>query len=98
MKSYRQFCPVAKAAEVLTERWTLLILRELLLGCHRFNEIERGVPGIPRSLLAQRLRVLEQVGVVERRPSPSGRGSEYYATQAGEEVLPIIDHLGVWGQ
>jgi DNA-binding HxlR family transcriptional regulator len=98
MRSYRQFCPVAKASEVLTERWTLLILRELLMGSHRFNDLERGVPGIPRSLLAQRLRMLERAEIVERRPARAGRGSEYYLTQAGEEVLPIVEQLGVWGQ
>ena len=68
MQKYRQYCPVARAAEILADRWTPLIVRELILGSHRFNEIERGLPGISRSLLASRLRDLEDSGVIERLP------------------------------
>ena len=82
MRGYGQFCPVAKAAEVFAERWTPLILRDLLYGCHRFSELQRAIPGISQSLLAQRLRSLERDGVVERRPA-GGRGREYYLTPAG---------------
>jgi DNA-binding HxlR family transcriptional regulator len=92
MSGYGQFCPVAKATEVLAERWTPLVVRELLCGSHRFNELQRGVPLLSRSLLAKRLRDLEQAGVVERR------GSEYHLTEAGEELRPIIMGLGEWGQ
>lgn len=98
MKSYGQFCPIAKASEILMERWTPLVLRELLMGCRRFNEIERGVPRIPRSLLVQRLRALERAGVIERRPGPNGRTQEYHLTPAGEEALPVLTQLGEWGQ
>lgn len=99
MKGYGQFCPVAKASEILAERWTPLVLRELLAGSHRFNDLRRGVPLMSRSLLAKRLRELERAGVVERRPAAGGRRShEYFLTPAGEELRPIVDALGVWGQ
>jgi DNA-binding HxlR family transcriptional regulator len=98
MSGYGQFCPVAKASEVLAERWTPLVVRELLCGSHRFNELQRGVPLMSRSLLAKRLRDLELTGVIERRPSGDGRGSEYHLTEAGEELRPIIMGLGAWGQ
>jgi DNA-binding HxlR family transcriptional regulator len=98
MSSYGQFCPVAKASEVLAERWTPLVVRELICGSHRFNELQRGVPLMSRSLLAKRLRDLELAGVIERRLSGDGRGSEYHLTEAGEELRPIIMGLGAWGQ
>jgi DNA-binding HxlR family transcriptional regulator len=98
MSGYGQFCPVAKASEVLAERWTPLVVRELLCGSHRFNELQRGVPLMSRSLLVKRLRDLELAGVIERRPSGDGRGSEYHLTEAGEELRPIIMGLGAWGQ
>jgi DNA-binding HxlR family transcriptional regulator len=98
MSGYGQFCPVAKASEVLAERWTPLVVRELLCGSHRFNDLQRGVPLMSRSLLAKRLRDLERAGVIERRPSADGRGSEYHLTEAGEELRPIIMGLGAWGQ
>lgn len=96
MKSYRQFCPIAKASEIFAERWTPLIVRELLMGSTRFSELEWGVPGIPRSLLAQRLRFLTQTGIVERRGE--GRNSSYHLTPAGQELLDIVERLGQWGQ
>jgi DNA-binding HxlR family transcriptional regulator len=80
MRDYGQFCPVALGSEVLADRWTPLILREMVLGSTRFNDIERGLPGISRSLLAQRLKHLERKEVLERRPAASGRGSEYHLT------------------
>ena len=98
MSGYGQFCPVAKASEVLAERWTPLVVRELLCGSHRFNELQRGVPLMSRSLLAKRLRELERAGIVERRASPDGRGFGYHLTEAGEELRPIIMGLGAWGQ
>ena len=98
MTSYGQFCPVAKAAEVFAERWTPLVLRELLCGSHRFNDLHRGVPLISRSLLTQRLRQLEEAGIVERRPGARGGGAEYHLTPAGEEFRPVVMMLGEWGQ
>jgi DNA-binding HxlR family transcriptional regulator len=97
MRTYGQFCPVAKAAEIFAERWTPLIVRELLAGSHRFSELERGLPGIPRSLLVQRLRALARAGVVEQRRT--GRnGHDYHLTAAGQELFGIVQGLGEWGQ
>lgn len=96
MPSYGQFCPVAMASEVLTERWTPLIVREMLCGSTRFNELRRGVPLMSPSLLAKRLKTLERVGVVERRSH--GNAVEYRLTVAGEELRPIVESMGVWGQ
>jgi DNA-binding HxlR family transcriptional regulator len=81
---------------VVADRWTPLILREMVLGNTRFNDIERGLPGISRSLLAQRLRYLERKGIIWRSPSPSGRGSEYHLTPAGQDLEPVIMALGEW--
>lgn len=97
MKGYGQFCPVALAAEVFAERWTPLILRELLSGAQRFADIHRGVPRISRNLLCQRLDTLAHLGIIERKPRPSARGSEYHLTQAGREFAPVIESLGIWG-
>jgi DNA-binding HxlR family transcriptional regulator len=98
MSGYGQFCPVAKASEVLAERWTPLVLRELLCGSHRFSDLCRGVPLMSRSLLAKRLKELERAGVVERRRVSGREAAEYYLTPAGEELRPLIDGLGAWGQ
>lgn len=92
MTSYGQFCPVAQAAEVLTERWTPLVIRELVYGSRRFNEIQRGVPLMSSSLLTKRLRSLERAGVVERTDG------EYRLTPAGHELQPIVELMGVWGE
>jgi DNA-binding HxlR family transcriptional regulator len=97
MRGYGQFCPIAKAAEVFAERWTPLILRELLYGSHRFGELRRGIPLISQSLLSQRLRSLEREGVIEARPAVDGRGSEYHLTPAGEALRPVVELLGAWG-
>jgi DNA-binding HxlR family transcriptional regulator len=97
MHSYGQYCPVAKASEILADRWTPLILRELLAGSHHFNELERGLPGIPRSLLTERLRRLERVGVVVRQVATNGRASTYDLTPAGRELRRAISALGDWG-
>ena len=91
MGSYGQFCPIAQAAEILTERWTPIILRELLLGSRRFNEIQNGAPTMSSSLLSKRLRTLEATGVVEHRDG------EYRLTRAGEELRPMIEQMAVWG-
>ncbi len=96
MPEYGRFCPVALASEVLADRWTLLIVRELVLGNTRFNDIARGLPGISRSLLVQRLRHLERKGVVELWPSPTGKGHEYHLTAAGKDLEPVVDVVGRW--
>jgi DNA-binding HxlR family transcriptional regulator len=98
MKGYGQFCPVAVASEIFAERWTPLILRELFCGSRRFGDLRRGLPLISRTLLAQRLVQLEDVGVISSSRLPSGRGREYRLTQAGEEFRTTIDALGTWGQ
>lgn len=98
MPTYRQFCPVAKASEIFAERWTPLILRELLMGSHRFSEIEAGVPRMSKSLLTQRLRFLQRAGLVERRFGADGRNPEYHLTQAGQELYGVVEQLGIWGQ
>ncbi|MEQ9642590.1 MAG: helix-turn-helix domain-containing protein [Alphaproteobacteria bacterium] len=98
MKSYGQFCPVAKAAEVFCERWTPLILRDLAGGSTRFSELQRGVPLCSPTLLSRRLKQLEAENIVERRRSTSGNAWTYHLTPAGEEFAPLILALGVWGQ
>lgn len=95
---FGQFCPVAVACEVFAERWTPMILRELLSGAEHFNEIHRGVPLMSRGLLARRLRELEEAGVIEREPLAGKRGYRYKLTPAGEEFRPVVQALGDWGQ
>ena len=97
MKGYGQFCPVALGAELFAERWTPLILRELLHGAQRFAEIHRGVPRISRHLLALRLQALEHARLVEHKVGATGRGGEYGLTEAGREFGPVIEALGTWG-
>lgn len=75
MRGYSQYCPIARASEVLAERWTPIIVRNVLLGCHTFNEIASGAPGLSRALLTRRLRELERAGIITIRPKPEGRGS-----------------------
>lgn len=96
VRSYRQFCPVAKAAEIVAERWTPLVIRELLAGSHRYNDLRRGVPLMSPSLLSQRLKFLEDEGLVERRRD--GEGVAYHLTRAGTELMPVIEALGTWGK
>lgn len=88
---YGQYCPVTRAVEVLAERWTLLIVRDLLVGCTRFNDLARGNPGLSRSLLSKRLRQLERAGVVAHV------GDQYVLTPAGEDLRPVVFGLGAWG-
>ncbi len=97
MKGYHQYCPIALGAEVFAERWTPLIIRNLFLGCTTFTEIRDGVPGIPKTLLSQRLRKLAHEGVVETRPNASGRGSTYHLTDMGVELVHVCFALGEWG-
>ena len=96
MPDYGRYCPVALGTEVIADRWTPLILRELILGNTRFNDIARGLPGISRSLLTQRLRHLERKGVVELWPSPTGKGNEYHLTPAGKDLESVVMALGRW--
>lgn len=96
MEGYGQFCPVSKAAEVICQRWTPLILRELLVGSTRFNEIRRGVPTCSPALLSKRLKDLERAQIVQR--DASANGVSYSLTEAGRELMPIILGLGEWGQ
>ena len=92
---YHQFCPVAKAMELLDERWTLLVVRELVAGSRHFNELRRGLPRISPTLLSKRLQHLVAAGVVERRPGE--RDVQYVLTPAGQELGPIVQALGAWG-
>jgi len=96
---YEQVCPVSLASEVIAERWTPLILREIVLfDRHHFSEIQHGVGRISQSLLSQRLRGLEDAGVIERRPNRTGRGWEYHPTPAGRELETVLNELGIWAQ
>jgi DNA-binding HxlR family transcriptional regulator len=94
---YGQFCPVAKATEILGEKWTLLIIRELLMGGRRFNELQRGLGSISPALLTARLKSLADHGLVVRRKIPGKRGHEYFPASSCNELLPILRSLGDWG-
>ena len=96
--AFGQFCPVAVACEVFAERWTPLILRELLAGSRHYNEIHRGVPLMSRALLSRRLRALEEAGVISKKPLSGKRGYQYELTAAGHEFKPVVEALGTWGQ
>ena len=97
--SYRQFCPVAMAAEVLCRRWTIVLLRELVAGSTRFNDLRRGVPRMSPALLSQRLKELETSGILYRKRLPADPDVfEYCLTDAGRELRPIVEAFGMWGQ
>jgi len=97
--SYKQFCPVAMAAELLCTRWTVVLLREMLAGSTRFNELRRGVTRMSPALLSQRLKDLENAGIVSRVKMDGEPGLfEYHLTRAGRELQPLIEGFGVWGQ
>lgn len=97
--SYHQFCPVAMAAEILCPRWTLLLLRELVAGSKRFNELRRGVPRMSPALLSKRLKDLEAAGVVARTDVRKEPGVfEYELTDAGRDLEAVIEAIGIWGQ
>lgn len=95
---YGQFCPIAKAAEVFGERWTLLVLRELLSGATRYRDLQRGLGRISPSVLSARIKTLIDHGIVEKIGTDSANGFEYHLTEAGAELAPIIESIGVWGQ
>lgn len=97
MKTYGQYCPIARTSELLAERWTPLIIRNLLTGCRTFSEIRDGLPGVPPALLTQRLATLERHGIVARTPKPKGRGFEFALTERGLALKEICDAMGAWG-
>jgi DNA-binding HxlR family transcriptional regulator len=96
--SYGQFCPVAMAAEILCTRWTIVVLRELIAGSSRFNDLRRGVPRMSPALLSQRLKNLEQAGVISRVKTSEPGVFEYLLTRSGRDLQPIIESFGMWGQ
>ena len=98
MRSYGQFCPIAKASAILCERWTALIIRELARGGLRFSELQRGVPLASPALISSRLKQLESDAIVERRNGGGEKSWVYHLTEAGAEFVPIVMSLGVWGQ
>ena len=97
VRTYGQYCPIARGAEIFAERWTPLIVRNLYLGCGSFGEILEGTPGLSRTLLSQRLKQLELVGVVESALKPDGRGHQYKLTSAGHDLFTVCQSLGEWG-
>lgn len=97
MRTYGQYCPIARGAEIFAERWTPLIIRNLHLGCASFSEILEGAPGLSRTLLSQRLRQLEQLGIVNWSGRTGGHGHRYALTPAGHELFAVCRSLGEWG-
>ncbi len=96
---YKQFCPVAMASEVLCTRWTMVLMRELVAGTTRFNDLRRGVPKMSPALLSTRLKELELAGVVERRAVPNQKNVyDYHLTAAGKDLRPVVEAVGMWGQ
>jgi DNA-binding HxlR family transcriptional regulator len=96
--SYGQFCPVAMASEIVCSRWTALVLRELLCGTTRFNDLRRGVPLMSPTLLSKRLKELEEAGVIAAVPTRHPGVVDYKLTKAGEDLRPVVMALGIWGQ
>lgn len=97
VSGYGQYCPIVRATEIFAERWTPLILREMLFNVHRFSDLERGLPGIPRSLLSGRLARFEREGIVERRIRPGQRTAGYWLTAKGRSLDAVVEALGAWG-
>jgi DNA-binding HxlR family transcriptional regulator len=98
MRTYGQYCPIARAAEIITERWTPLIIRNIHAGCGTYSQILAGAPGLSHSLLTQRLRHLTKVGIVTVQPKATGAGSRYALTDAGRDLWPVLSALGAWGE
>ncbi len=98
MATYRQYCPIARATEILAERWSLLIIRNLMFGATTFSSIAQGVPTMSRSMLIKRLRELERAGVIVSTPKPNGQGSTYALSEAGADLVSVIDSLGQWAE
>lgn len=97
MLAYGQFCPVAKSMEILGEKWTMLILRELLLGTTRFNDFQRAISRISPTVLSRRLKTLEEKGLVVRKRSQAKEGFEYHLTPSGKELHPLLVQMATWG-
>jgi DNA-binding HxlR family transcriptional regulator len=97
MVDYGQFCPVAKASELIGERWTILIIRELVLGTHRFSDFQRALSRVSPALLTKRLNGLEKAGIIVKKAQQGRRGYQYFLTPAGRQLSPIIEHLATWG-
>jgi DNA-binding HxlR family transcriptional regulator len=97
VRTYGQYCPIARGAEIFAERWTPLIVRNMHLGCGSFSEILEGAPGLSRTLLSGRLKQLERLGVVKATPKPGGRGHQYELTSAGHHLFNVCVSLGEWG-
>ena len=97
MRTYGQYCPIARGAEIFAERWTPLIIRNLYLGCGNFSEVLEGAPGLSRTLLSQRLKQLERLGIVESALKLDGRGHHYKLTSAGHDLFTVCQSLGEWG-
>ena len=97
MRTYGQYCPIARGAEIFAERWTPLIVRNLSVGCGSFSEILEGAPGLSRTLLSQRLKQLERLGIVASTSKPAGRGHSYELTSAGHDLFKVCVSLGEWG-
>jgi DNA-binding HxlR family transcriptional regulator len=98
MGTYRQYCPVARASEILAERWTPLIVRNLMFGAETYSTIARGVPTMSRSMLSKRLVELERAGILTARPKPGARGRVYQLTEAGTDLVGVINGLAEWGE
>ena len=98
MGTYRQYCPIARASEILAERWNPLIVRNLMFGADTFSAIARGVPTMSRSMLIKRLDELERAGVIVSTPKAEGRGHSYRLTEAGNDLAGIIAGLAAWGE
>lgn len=98
MADYRQYCPLARASEILAERWNLLIIRNLMWGAETFNDLANGVPHMSRSMLIKRLRELEANGIISSTPKASGKGSRYRLTDAGQDLIGVVGQLAEWGE
>ncbi|MEN8239337.1 MAG: helix-turn-helix domain-containing protein [Actinomycetota bacterium] len=98
MRTYAQYCPIARASEILARRWTPIIVRDLLGGPTSYSRLADGAPGLSRSLLTSRLRELQELGLVETVPAPAGGGSLYGLTAAGRDLGGVIEAMGAWGE
>jgi DNA-binding HxlR family transcriptional regulator len=98
MNTYRQYCPIARASEILAERWNPLIIRNLMFGADTFSELARGVPAMSRSMLIKRLGEMQRAGIVAKTRKLNGHGYLYFLTDAGKDLVDVIGSLGTWGE